>query len=260
MKHEASKVCGQWFSVPPESLAMQTANHGFTTTHWSTILLATEPTGAESMAALDRLCRTYWFPIYAYVRRRGYEVEEAKDLTQAFFARFLEKEFLSRVDAKKGKFRSVLVASVNHFLANERERGQTLKRGGGWQFISLDQVEEERFGGLEAMAGVAPEKVFEREWALALLDQALHCLREEFVAAGKGAHFERLKCFLSCEGGEPSYAQLAQEWGTTPNAVAAAVHRLRQRYRECVRDQIAQTVAGPEELESELRSLFAALG
>jgi DNA-directed RNA polymerase specialized sigma24 family protein len=247
-------------SFPAGILVMQTANNWFTTTHWSTILRAAEPTSAESMAALDQLCRTYWVPIYAYIRRRGYEAEEAKDLTQAFFARFLEKDFLSRVDAKKGKFRSVLLASVNHFLANERERGRTGKRGGGWQFISLDEMEEERIGGLEAMAGASPEKVFEREWALALLDQALHCLREECVASGKGPQFDRLKCFLSCEGGEPSYGQLASEWGTTPNAVAAAVHRLRQRYRECVREQIAQTVAGPEELESELSSLFAALG
>ncbi|MBI5386538.1 MAG: sigma-70 family RNA polymerase sigma factor [Verrucomicrobia bacterium] len=232
----------------------------FPTTHWSVIVQAGQHSTAEATAALEQLCRTYWYPLYAYVRRRGYGPEEAEDLTQEFFARLLQKEFLAGVAPDKGKFRSFLLASLNHFLANEWARAQTAKRGGGREWVSLDDTEYEHRYALEPASETTPEKLFERQWALTLLDQALQRLRQESVAAGKAAQFDRLKGFLSSEGSEPSYAGLAAEWQMTPNAVAAAVYRLRQRYRECVREEIAQTVAGPEELEEELRHLFGALG
>lgn len=234
-------------------------NEWFNTTHWSVVLLAKQSATSDGAMALDRLCRTYWYPLYAYVRRRGYGPEEAKDHVQDFFAHLLTKEFLAGVAPRKGKFRSFMLASLNHYLSNARERAQTARRGGGQEFIRLDAGDVEQRFLVAASAESSPEKLFDREWALALLDEALQSLRQEFVEAGKESQFEQLKGFLSCEGAEASYAELAKDWQTTANAVAAAVYRLRQRYRESVREQIAQVVAGPEEMEAELCHLFEAL-
>lgn len=238
---------------------MHSSDQWFNTTHWSVVLSAKESATEDGLTALDQLCRTYWYPLYAYVRRRGYGSEEAQDLTQDFFAHLLSKEFLAGVEPRKGKFRSFMLVSLNHFLSNARERAQTAKRGGGREIIPLETLAEERRYLLAGSGDSSPEKLFDREWALTLLDQALQALRQEFVAGDKPAQFDRLKAFLSCEGGEPSYTELSREWQMSPNAVAVMVHRLRQRYRECVRAQIARTVEGLQELEEELRSLFAAL-
>ncbi len=232
----------------------------FTTTHWSQIVLAGQAAGEQARAALERLCQIYWYPLYAYVRRRGYGPEDAEDLTQEFLARLLRDNFFAKADRSKGKFRSFMLASLNHVLANACERSRTLKRGGGQVLLSLDIEEGERRYREEPTTDESPEKLYERQWALTLLDQALRRLREEYVSRGREDQFERLKCFLGCEGEERSYAELAARDQTTPNAIAAAVYRLRQRYRELVREQISPTVSGPEELEQELQYLFAALG
>jgi DNA-directed RNA polymerase specialized sigma24 family protein len=231
----------------------------FATTRWSVIERAGQYSTPEATAALEELCRTYWYPLYAYIRRRGESPEEAQDLTQEFLARLLTNGALLQANRGKGKFRSFLLASLNHFLVNEWEGRQTAKRGGGQRFVSLDNDEGARRYLLETASNETPEKLFERQWALTLLDQALQKLRQECVKSGRGDQFDRLKGFLSCEGDEPSYAELAAEWGGTPNAVAAMVYRLRQRYRECVREEIAQTVAAPGDLEEELRYLFTTL-
>jgi RNA polymerase sigma factor (sigma-70 family) len=231
----------------------------FTTTHWSKIALAGERTTAESTAALEHLCGTYWYPLYAYLRRRGYDPPDAEDLTQEFFARLLRDNSFAKADPAKGKFRSFLLTALNRFLANQQERAHALKRGGGQPLLTLDMAKgEERYQG-EPACEATPERLFERKWALTLLDQALQQLRQEFVSQSKAARFEELKAFLCGNDGLSSYVELATRWQTTPNAVAAAVHRFRLRYRELVREQIAQTVTGEDKLEEELCYLFNAL-
>jgi RNA polymerase sigma-70 factor (ECF subfamily) len=224
------------------------------------VLAAGQTATADSREALELLCRSYWYPLYAYVRRRGYPPADAQDLTQGFFCLLLEMDSLSRVQRSKGKFRSFLLASMNHFLANEWDRQQTLKRGGGLKWVSLDDETAENRYRLEPATNLTPEKIYERRWVLTLLDQALRRLREENTAAGKDLHFDSLKHLLSDEAGDGAYAELAGQLDMTPGAVAVAVHRLRQRYRELVREEIARTVASPADLEEELNHLFAALG
>ena len=231
----------------------------FQTTHWSVVISAGQGTSLQSAEALERLCRTYWFPLYAYVRRRGYDAEEAKDLTQEFFLRLLQKQYLAHADHSKGHFRSFLLTALNHFLANDWRRAQAAKRGGGQPVISLDDPAAESRYALEPLSDLTPEKIYERRWALTLLDQALGRLGAEFAAAGRGPQFERLRGFLTTELGESRYAAVAAELGMTADAVGVAVHRLRHRYRELVREEIAHTVASPAEVEDEIRWLFAAL-
>lgn len=231
----------------------------FPTTHWSAVLAATDPESAESAAALEDLCAVYWYPLYDYVRHGGHTPEDAKDLTQEFFHRLLEKEYLSAVDPRKGRFRSFLLAAVRHFLANEWERAQTFKRGGHLTFVPLDEVlAEERYLNAQA-AGQSPEVTYERAWALALLERVLARLRDEAVAGGHGERFEALKFVLSGERPSLRYAQLAGRLGTSEAALKMAAHRLRQRYGELLREEIARTVAAPQEVEDELRHLRAVL-
>ena len=226
----------------------------FTTTHWSVVRAA-----PESASALETLCCTYWYPLYAYVRRRGHSPEEAEDLTQEFFARLLAGKDLSGVDRAKGKFRSFLLAALNHFLANEWDRATAAKRGGNQVLISLeDENAEERYR-MEPVAGADPERLFERSWARTLLAQGLALLRAEYAADGKTRQFEQIRCFLTEEVGEGGYAGVAAQLNMSTGAVAVAVHRMRQRYRELVRHEIARTVTTPVELEEEIRHLFAAL-
>ena len=232
----------------------------FQTTHWSVVVRAGQQASVQSAEALEKLCRTYWFPLYAYVRRRGYEPTEAQDLTQDFFIRFLEKGYLTHADRQKGKFRSFLLTALNHFLVNEWRRAQAIKRGGGGPLISLDDETAESRYAREAATHLTPEKVYERRWALTLLDQALGRLGEEFAAAGQGREFDRLRGFLTTEAGESRYAEVAEELGMTSGAVGAAVHRLRRRYRDLVREEIAHTVASPAEVDEEIRWLFTAVG
>jgi DNA-directed RNA polymerase specialized sigma24 family protein len=230
----------------------------FATTHWSLVLAARDRAEPGADDALASLCGLYWYPLYAYVRRRGHGADEAHDLTQEFFARLLEKDFLAGVDRGKGKFRSFLLAACNHFLANERDRARAKKRGGGRAILSLDAADAEGRYSAEPADAVTPEKLFERRWALALLQQVMARLRDEFEAKGKGRLFDGLRGFLVGEKGA-GYRRAAGELGLSEGAVKVAVHRLRQRYRELLHEEIGRTVGAPEEVEEELRALFAAL-
>ena len=231
----------------------------FTTTHWSVVLAAAQNDETQAHAALEKLCQTYWYPLYGYVRRCGHSLEDAQDLTQEFFARLLEKKFLAGVNESRGRFRSFLLASLKHFLANEWRRARAQKRGGGQIPISIDRMAAETTCHFELADQITPEKVYERRWALTLLDRVLRRLREEFVRDGREKLFEQLKPTLTEASRTVAYAEIARRLDTTEGAVKVAVHRLRQRYREQLRLEIAETVAGPAEVEDELRNLFAAL-
>jgi len=214
---------------------------------------------AEARAALATLCESYWFPLYAFVRREGCSADDAQDLIQAFFVRLLEKNYLAVADRARGRFRSFLLAALKHFLANERKRGRAQKRGGGRAAISLDFPAAENRYRLEPADELTPERLYEKRWALALLDRVLQRLRDELAGAGKLARFDHLKQFLTGEPETESYRQIAGELAMSEGAVKVAVHRLRRRYRELLEDEIAQTVAGPEEVEEERRALLAAV-
>jgi len=230
----------------------------FATTHWSVVLAAGGPGTPESAAALEQLCRTYWYPLYAYVRRRGYSPEDAQDLTQEFFLRLLHKHYLGQIDPGKGKFRSFLLAAINHFLADEWDRASAVKRGGRVTFLALDQDSaEQRLAG--ASTRHSPEQIFERSWALALLQKVLTRLREEATQAGHAGHFEELKAFLTGEKSPVSYAELTVKLGSSETALRKEVQRLRHRYGELLREEVARTVADPGEFEEELRYLFRVL-
>jgi RNA polymerase sigma-70 factor (ECF subfamily) len=230
----------------------------FATTHWSVVLAAADEQSPAAAAALEQLCRTYWYPLYAYVRRRGYSPEDAQDLTQEFFWRLLRKNDLAKIDPAKGKFRSFLLAAINHFLANQWDRIKTLKRGGGLEFVPLDGESAE-----QRLAAIAhepsPEQVFERCWAITFLEKVLGQLRDEMAQAGRGVHFEGLKGFLTGEKPADSYANLAARLGSTEPALRKEVQRLRQRYGELLRQEIERTVASPAEIEDELCHLFTVL-
>jgi RNA polymerase sigma-70 factor (ECF subfamily) len=243
---------------PLEELKLPCPGDWAGSTHWSAVLAAGKPGSPEATAALEELCRTYWYPLYAWVRRRGYGIEEAQDLTQEFFSRMVEKHWLESADPKRGKFRSFLLAAMNHFLANEWRHAHTIRRGGGKALISLDDTAEKRYA-LEATIELAPEKIYERRWAWSLFERAVSRLREEYTGAGRDRLYEALKSFLADEIDEGDYPRLAAGLGMTHAAVATAVHLLRGRYRELVREEVAHTVADPSEVEDEMRSLLAAL-
>lgn len=231
----------------------------FATTHWSVVLSARDEDSPDAATALEKLCRTYWYPLYAFVRRRGHGVEDAQDLTQAFFQRVLEKNYLEAVDRRKGKFRSFLLAAFNHFLADEWDRARAEKRGGGQAVISLDAtVAEDRYQ-IEPADDSDPEKIYERRWAMTLLEQVLVKLASEYAAAGKAGQFGELKGFLLHEQASGSYAEAAKRLEMTEGATRVAVHRLRQRYGELFREEIAHTVASPDEIEEEVRHLLTVL-
>lgn len=220
----------------------------FAATRWTVVLTA----GKGQSRALEELCRTYWYPLYAYVRRRGYEPHDAEDLTQEFFARLLAKNYLADVRREKGKFRSFLLAALKHFLANEWDKARAQKRGGGQTFVSLDA--ETRYLR-EPTDELSAEKLLDRQWALALLDHVLARLEAETDAK----KFAAFKPFLTAGKGAISYVEVAGQLGATEGAVKVGVHRLRQRYRRLLREEIAHTVARPAEIEEEMRCLFAAL-
>ncbi len=234
---------------------------GFAATRWTLVLAAARgtpsPRAAEAMA---ELCRVYWYPLYAYVRRRGYETHEAEDLTQEFFLRLLAKDYLAGVNREKGKFRAFLLAALKHFLANEWDRRQAQKRGGGHAVIPLDTLSAETRYRLEPSHNLTPEKLFERQWAITVLDQVLARLKaESTVLEGAPAVFDALKQFLTGSGAAATYAQVAADLSMTEGAVKVAVHRLRRRYRQLLREEIAQTVADPEEVDNEIRYLLSCL-
>jgi RNA polymerase sigma factor (sigma-70 family) len=230
----------------------------FATTHWSVVLEAGRGAGDGAAEALERLCAAYWYPLYAFVRRRGASPQDAEDLTQEFFLRLLDRGSLSTVQREGGRFRSFLLTAFKRFLANEHERRQTLKRGGGHAPISLDELSPEERYRAEPLETLSPEVLFDRRWAGTLLDRAMSRLRAEQVEAGKGRLFERLKPCLS--GGEETgaYAPLAGELGMSEDAIKMTAHRLRRRYGELLRAEVAQTVSTAAEIEEELRYLIAA--
>ena len=230
----------------------------FTTTHWSVVVAAGRRDSPDATAALENLCRTYWYPLYAYVRRRGYEAPDAEDLTQELFARLLEKDFPAGITPDGGRFRSYLLTALNHFLVNEWKSRQAGKRGGGKRLLSWDELGAEDRYRLEPSEQMTPEKLFERRWASALLDQVRQRLQTEYAAQGKTQLYERLRpCLTGAEHLLP-YAELAVLLGLSESGVKMAVQRLRRRYGEMLRLEIAQTVSGPEEIEDELRHLIIA--
>jgi RNA polymerase sigma factor (sigma-70 family) len=230
----------------------------FATTHWTVVLASGRRSTPQSDHALEELCRTYWFPLYAYVRRRGHTKEDAEDLVQAFFARFLAKNYLDGLSAERGRFRAFLLASLKHFLANEWDKSQRQKRGGGVTPLSLDWQTADTQFQIAATAEPSPDKAFDREWALTLLAKVIERLRAECEADGKLKQFEALKVFLTVGKGALSHGDAAKLLGTDETAVRVAVHRLRKRYRQLLRDEIAQTLSDPAQVDEEMRALFGA--
>ena len=232
----------------------------FVTTRWSVVLTAGHSDTVHARAALEKLCRAYWYPLYAYVRRRGQSPDDAKDLTQEFFARLLERNWIERADQQKGRFRSFLLSAMNHFLADEWDKARAQKRGGGMTAVPLQFDTAETRYGHEPAENVTPEHSYERRWALTLLDEVLQRLRSEYEQEGRTELFATLHpCLVGDRTAQP-YAELAVKLGVSEGTVKSVVHRLRQRYRELLRDEIAQTVAAPGEVDEELRHLFTVLG
>ena len=234
-------------------------NAGFHTTQWSVVLQAGTSESTDAHAALAKLCQTYWYPLYVFVRRKGHSAQDAQDLVQAFFLQVLQKGYFLDADPAKGKFRSFLLLALNRFLANEWDRVNRLKRGGGCEIISLDAQDTEHRYLCGTSDEMSPDKAFERQWAMTLLEEALKRLEAECRSEDKAEMFEELKVFLSGERQADSYAQIGQRLGLTEGSVKVTVHRLRRRYRELLREEIAQTVSQPELLEEEMRNLLAAL-
>jgi RNA polymerase sigma-70 factor (ECF subfamily) len=230
----------------------------FVTTHWSVVVTAGRSDTTRAQDALSKLCQTYWHPLYAYVRRLGNSPPDAQDLTQEFFARLLQKNYLAAADEHRGRFRSFLLAALKHFLANEWDKAGAQKRGGGQIPLPIDFGPAETACRFEP-ADITAEKIYERRWALTLLEQVLRRLREEYVHAGRENLFDQLKPTLTEASRTVRYAEMGAHLGLSEGAVKVAVHRLRLRYREVLRAEIADTVASPDEVEDELRNLFAAL-
>jgi RNA polymerase sigma-70 factor (ECF subfamily) len=231
----------------------------FATTRWSLVIAAGHQSSAQSSAALATLCETYWYPVYAFVRRQGYVADDAADLTQEFFARVLEKNYFRDADPARGRFRAFLCAAVRHFLSNERDRARTLKRGGPVPPISLDAEHAEGRYLLEPRDDLTPEKLFDRRWALMLLERALGRLRDEHAAAGKSALFDQLKGFLTGDRADVPYATVAGALNMSEGAVRVAVHRLRRQFRDALVEDIAETVANEKDVDAEIEYLLKAV-
>ncbi len=234
-------------------------NTMFATTHWSVVLLAGQGTDARATEALDRLCGAYWRPLYLFVRSSGYDEETAKDLTQAFFERLLRRDYVKDADPARGRFRSFLLAALKHFLANEWDRQQAVKRGGRCRFVPLETTVAEPELQRGARRDLNPEQLFERRWAMALLDQVHQELEAEQAASGKAALFSALQVYLTGDKERPPYSATASQLGMNVEAVRKAVERLRQRYGQLLRQAVAQTVDSPGEVEAELRHLRVVL-
>jgi len=242
-----------------DSMTSTNAPRLFPATHWSVVLAARGADEEDSLRALEALCRAYWYPLYAFLRRQGRSPHDAQDLTQGFFARLLEKHYLDAADRDKGRFRSFLLMALKRFLAKEWERERAQKRGGGKAALSLDtEMAERRYQG-EGAEHLAPDRIYERRWALTLLDQALAALRQDYQALGREAEFDCLKDYLTAERGEIPYPEVAGRLGMTEGTARAAVHRMRSRFRALFRAEISRTVAAPEEVEDEVRYLKRAL-
>ena len=237
------------------------AHHGpaaFTTTHWSVVLEAQGESPAAH-EALEKLCRTYWRPIYAFLRRQGVSPEEAEDITQGFFAQLLERRKFSAVRKEKGRLRSFLLGALKYFLADEQRRAMAIKRGKGQRLISLEELRADERIDMEPSDPMTAEMIYERRWALTVLEQVLSRLKDEYVGAGNAALFDSLKQLLPDEPGSPSQAEIATQLGMTENALRQAFYRFRQRYQSLLREEIANTVATPGDIEDELRHLIAVI-
>jgi RNA polymerase sigma-70 factor (ECF subfamily) len=230
----------------------------FVTTRWTVILAAGQRSTPQADQALEDLCRTYWYPLYAYVRRQGNSREDAEDLVQGFFVRFLEKNYLEDLASKKGKFRAFLLAALKHFLANERDRLGRQKRGGHVQHVPFDSQNAETRYQSDPADRLSPDKLYDRAWALTVLEKVITRLRDESIAEGKEALFEHLKPFLMAGKGAVPYAQAATGLGMAEATVRVAVHRLRRRYRAILREEVSQTLAEPAQADEEMRSLLEA--
>jgi RNA polymerase sigma factor (sigma-70 family) len=231
----------------------------FATTRWTMVLSAGRRSSPQSRAALAALCETYWYPLFVYARRRGLDANDAADLIQDFFANLLEKETIGAADPLRGRFRSFLLAALTNFLANLRRRRRARKRGGGKALVSIDQADAETRYRLEPADVETPERLFERRWALTVLERAMDQLRDDYARSGKTELFERLSACIGVSGAGVSYDEVAAALAMTEGAVKTAVHRLRRRLREVLRDEIAHTVDRPEDVDDELRELIAAL-
>jgi RNA polymerase sigma-70 factor (ECF subfamily) len=237
----------------------ESVHQDFPSTHWSMIAAAGNAEDEQAGAALAQLCEAYWYPVYAFIRRRGRHVEDARDLAQEFFATLLDKGYLADADPERGRFRAFLLTAVARFISKERDKALAQKRGGQWRRLSLDFQEGERRYQLEPAHEWTAERIFLRRWALTLLERTLHALRQEHAESGKLRMFEACKAFLTGEHDAPSMRSVAEELDMSEGAVKVAVHRLRQKYREQLRNQIGQTVASADEIDDELRCLLEAL-
>jgi RNA polymerase sigma-70 factor (ECF subfamily) len=248
----------------PEDPRVLSGPHGrsFPTTHWSQVLAAGESRNPESRRALDVLCRLYWPPVYSYVRSAGHDVETASDLTQGFFARLIEKGDLKQADRARGRFRSFLLASVKHFVANERDRARAQRRGGGRSLPPLDIEDAEAKYGLSLADPRTPETIYEKQWALTLLAHAMTRLEEEMARSKYAQHFPRFSPFLTLEGGGVSYRDLARELGVSEPSIKVAIHRMRRRFGALLRVEVAQTMDDPNaaDVDDEIRFLFSVMG
>jgi RNA polymerase sigma factor (sigma-70 family) len=253
-----SKDSGGSLSTIDSAAAGQNGAADFATTHWS-VVLAAQGGSSAAQKALERLCRNYWLPLYEFVRRQGYSPEEAEDLTQGFFALLLERRDLNAVRRERGRLRSYLLVSLKHFLANERHRATTRKRGEGRIPISLEELRAGKRANLEPSETRSPDRIYERRWARTVLEQVFARLKDEYNAAENAPLFDRLKELLAGESEQLSQGEIAAEFGMTENAVNQAFHRFRHRYRLLLREEVANTVAVPGDIEDELRHLIAVL-
>jgi RNA polymerase sigma factor (sigma-70 family) len=245
--------------APEPATLLRGENGVFATTRWSVVLAAGHSSAFGAQEALETLCRTYWYPLYVYVRGQGQSAHDAQDLTQEFFARLLQKKYLRLADSDRGKFRAFLLKSLKHFLVNEWEKARTQKRGGGQCAIPLDaEIAESRYAA-EPVQALTMDQVYEKRWALTLIETVLAHLRGNYQASGRLAVFETLKGFIWRDQSACPYSELASQLGLTEGALKVAVHRLRGRYRELLRAEIAQTVASPAEVDEELQHLAAVL-
>jgi RNA polymerase sigma factor (sigma-70 family) len=231
----------------------------FNTTHWSVVLSAGQLHSRQTAEALEKLCRAYWQPIYFFARRKGHSDADAKDLTQQFFSTLLQRNDFAGLDPARGRFRTFLLVSFTNFLANEHDRASALKRGGGKTVVSLDTLSDEQVRQFDSSPNAQPGTAFDRHWAASILAQALFRLKTEFAGSGKAGQFELLRTYLTAEGATADYTAIAEKLGVAAASVPVLVHRFRQRYRELVRDEVAQTLSSPAELEEEMRHLFQVL-
>ena len=243
----------------PDNRSPQSLPREFTTTHWSVVVCAGGAASTEADRALEDLCRAYWYPLYAYVRRQGHAASDAQDLTQDFFARLLERKYLRLADPQRGRFRTFLLSSLKHFLINEWEKSRATKRGGAFSIISSDEQNAEGRYLAEPIEGLTPDRIYEKRWAVTLLEQVMSRLREKYAADGKAPLFEALKPYVWGETITDGYDSVSARLGLTEGALRVAMHRLRESFREMLRDEVARTVASPGDVDEELRQLVAAL-